>query len=124
MRVGRTLFAEFGANATARELSLALLVCQRSAIKTGDDHFLQFTVSGGQATAYRLVRDDGGGGVLVDGPKPLSGDVTTTVSATEMRFRFDGSAAAAYQIDLVGDQRRWRITVVPVTGTVRVTDVT
>ena len=124
MRFGRTLFSEFGAQATARELSLALLGCQRAAIRSGDDHFIQFTLAGGRATEYRLLRDDGGSGALVDGPRPLSSDVTVTVSHATMRFTFEGAAAAAYQVTLVGRNRRWQIDVVPISGAIRVTDAT
>lgn len=121
MRAGRSLFQEFGANATSRELSLALLTCQRTAIKTGDDHFLQFTVAGGQAVEYRLMRDAGGINELVDGPRAISEDVTVTASHPVMRFNFEGAAGAAYQIQVTGLNRGWRVDVVPITGAVRVT---
>jgi type II secretory pathway pseudopilin PulG len=123
MRYGRTLFSEFSANSVARQLSLDLLTCQRAAITTGDDHFLSFTVSGGNATSYSLVRDTAGGDVLVDGPKSFSDDITVTVSHAEMRFDFEGSAAANYSLLLTGENRRWQISVVPITGAVSVAEI-
>jgi type II secretory pathway pseudopilin PulG len=123
MRFGRTLFSEFGANSLARELSLDLLTCQRAAITTGDDHFLSFVVSGGNATSYSLIRDTAGGDVLVDGPKTFSEDVTVTVSHAEMRFNFEGSAAANYSLLLTGQNRQWQVDVVPITGAVSVAEI-
>lgn len=122
MRFGRTLLSEFGAHAEARQLSLALLTCQRAAVKTGDDHLLRFVLEGGRAASYQLLRDNAGTLQLVDGPRALSGDITVTVSHPDMRFDFEGSAQAAYQIQLLGENRRWQIDVVPVTGAIRVTD--
>jgi prepilin-type N-terminal cleavage/methylation domain-containing protein len=124
MRFGRTLFAEFGAHSTARQLSLALLTCQRAAIRTGDDHFLQFTVSGGEAVSYRFMQDTGSGSQLVDGPVAISDDVTVTVSDTDMRYTFEGAAGGAYQIQIVGENRSWQVDVIPITGAVQVTDTT
>jgi hypothetical protein len=121
MRAGRTLFREFGANATSREVSLALITCQRAAIKTGDDHFLRFTVADGRVVEYRLMRDAGGVDELVDGPRAISEDVTVTVSHPVMRFNFEGAAGAAYQIQVTGLNQSWRVDVIPITGAVRVT---
>ena len=122
-RYGRSVFSEFGANSVARQLSLDLLTCQRSAITTGDDHFLSFIVAGGKATSYSLIRDTGGGDVLVDGPKPFSDDITVTVSDMEMWFNFEGAAAGNYSLLLTGINRVWRIDVVPITGAIRVSEI-
>jgi prepilin-type N-terminal cleavage/methylation domain-containing protein len=121
MRFGRSLFAEFGAQGTARELSLAMLTCQRASITTGDDHYVEFLASGGRISAYQILRDAAGGPLLVDGPKSLSSDVTLTVSSNSMRFNFEGGAAANYSVQIVGQSQSWRIDVVPITGAVRVT---
>lgn len=123
MRFGRSLFSEFGAEATVRELSLALLACQRAAIRSGDDHYVEFTLNGTSATEYRIMRDDGAAGQLVDGPKPISSDVTVNVSNTTMRYDFDGAAGGAYHIDVTGINRAWQLDVVPITGTVQVGEV-
>ena len=124
MRFGRSLLSEFGAHAEARQLSLALLACQRAAVKTGDDHVLRFALDGGRALSYQILRDNAGTLQVVDGPLGLSSDVTVTVSHGDMRFDFEGAAQDAYQIQLLGQQRRWQIDVVPVTGSIRVTDAT
>ena len=121
MRYGRTLFGEFGSRSVARQLSLDLLTCQRAAIRSGEDHLLQFTLAGGRALDYSLLRDTGTGTVLVDGPRTFSNDVTVTVSTAQMRFNFEGAAAANHWINLVGQARSWRIDVVPINGAIRVT---
>lgn len=121
MRYGRTIFAEFGAQGTARELSLALLACQRASITTGDDHFIEFLSSGGKISSYRIMRLVSGVATLVDGPKPLSLDVTVTVSSNSMQYDFEGSALGAYWINILGQSRSWRVDVIPITGSIRVT---
>jgi prepilin-type N-terminal cleavage/methylation domain-containing protein len=123
MRFGRTLFAEFGSRAAARELSLALLSCQRAAIVTGDDHYLEFLSSGGVINQYRIMRDISGTPTLVDGPKPLSPDVTISTSHGTLRFNFEGSALANYQVDVTGNEQVWQVNVIPITGTVNVVQV-
>jgi prepilin-type N-terminal cleavage/methylation domain-containing protein len=120
MRYGRSIFAEFGSQGTARQLSLALLASQRASIKTGDDHYVEFLASGGRITSYRIMRDTGGVLTLVDGPTTLSTDVTVTVSNTTMRYNFEGGAQGSYWINIVGQARTWRVDVVPINGAVRV----
>lgn len=125
-RYGRSIFAEFGAGAVAREVSLDLLACHRAAIATGDDHFLRFVVSGGKAVSYRMMRDTGSGDVAVDAAKVITDDVTVTITAptNDLNFRFEGQADAAYQIDITGNSRSYRVSVVPVNGAIHVTETT
>ncbi len=122
MRFGRSLLAEFGSQSESRVVSLALLQAQRASITSGDNHFVQF--DGGTATNFRVMRRTGSGDVLVDGPQNFSSDVTVTVSHTEMEFTFEGQALAAYVADIVGVNRSWQVTVVPITGAVAVAEVT
>ncbi len=125
-RVGRSIFAEFGAGAVAREISLDLLACQRAAIATGDDHFLRFEVTGGEVDSYRMMRDTGSADVAVNEVKAVPNEVTVTITApsNDMTFRFEGQANAAYVIDTVGESRSYRVSVVPVTGAIRVVETT
>lgn len=125
-RVGRSIFAEIGSGAVAQELSLDLLTCQRCAIATGDDHFLRFTTSGGQAVSYRMMRTTLSGDVPVDELKAIADDVTVTITAptNDMTFRFEGQADSAYQIDAVGNRRSYRVTVIPVNGAIQVVETT
>ena len=125
-RYGRSVFAEFGSQAAVREFSLDLLTCQRMAIATGDDHLLSFTLDSGEVESYSIVRRTGSGDVVVEGPKTMSSDITATITApaTEMIFHFDGTASYAYQINVTGLNRSFRVEVVPVTGASSVTETT
>lgn len=124
-RFGRSAFANFGSQGEARGVSLAMLRAQRAAIKTGDNHFLQFNaVSPTAATQYSVMSRTGGGTALVEGPITFSTDVQVVPSALEMDFNFEGEAAGAYQITFSGSGRTWRLNVVPITGAVIVADVT
>lgn len=121
-RYGRSIFAEFGAQGEARELSLALLAAQRSSITTGENHFIEFNAA--EATSYRLMRRSGAVDVEVQGWEPLSDDVTLTVSSTVLEFDFEGHALAAYTIDCVGEARSFHLAVIPITGAIQVTETT
>jgi prepilin-type N-terminal cleavage/methylation domain-containing protein len=122
MRFGRSLFSEFGAQSDSRIVSLALLQAQRAAIATGDNHYVEF--DGTTATNFQIVRRGSGSDTVVDGPHDLSADVTITVSHTQMEFNFEGQALAAYVADLVGVDRSWQISTVPITGAVSVVETT
>jgi Tfp pilus assembly protein FimT len=121
---GRTALANIGSHGEARTLSLAMLRARRSAITTGDNHFIQFDASSPTAaTQYSLMRRTGGGDTLVEGPHLLNQDVTVVASDTEMDFNFEGEAVATYQVDFIGNGHDWRVTVVPITGAVVVAEV-
>jgi prepilin-type N-terminal cleavage/methylation domain-containing protein len=124
-RYGRSAYANFGSQGEARTVSLVLLRAHRSAIKTGDDHFVQFNaVSPTRATQYSLMRRAGNGTTsLVEGPYVLNADVRVTSSAANLNFNFEGEAAAAYQVDFIGSGQSWRVNVVPITGAVVVSQV-
>lgn len=121
MRFGRSLFSEFQSQGVARELSLALLICQRASITTGDDHYLEFLSSGGKIRNYRIMRVVSGTPTLVDGPKEITSDVTVTASHTTLQYTFEGSALGSYWITITGKDRTWRLDVIPVSGAVSVT---
>ena len=106
-RYGRSIFAEVGAQAEARKLSLALLGAKRSSISTGQNHYVEFNAA--QATSYRLMRRGGAGPVEVQGWEPISDDATISVSSTLMEFNWEGGALDAYTIDCVGVDRSYRL---------------
>jgi type II secretory pathway pseudopilin PulG len=118
-RLGPTLLSNFGSEADARRLALDLLQAQRYAITTGDNHFIQFVMSGSNATGYTVMRRTGGTTTAVDAPHTFASQVTVTPSAANAEFQFDGSALASYQIDLVGPNQTWRVTVVQITGAIK-----
>jgi type II secretory pathway pseudopilin PulG len=121
VRLGPSLLATFGSEADARRLALDLLQAQRRAITTGDNHFLQFTMNGSNATGYTLMRRSGATTTAVDDPHTFPSQVTVTPSASTAEYQFDGSALGPYQITLAGPNQTWQVNVVQTTGTVKVT---
>jgi hypothetical protein len=122
-RLGPAPLKNFASHADARRLALDLLQARRRAIATGDNHYLEFTSSGGQTTGYTLYRRLSGGGTqAVDAPREFSHQETVTASHSQAEFNFEGAALAAYQVTFTGPDRAWRVTVVPATGAVRVVE--
>jgi hypothetical protein len=60
--------------------------------------------------------DSFGGATVVDGPFSFSQNVTATPSQSTMTFNFEGQALAPYTVNLVGPHKSWRISVVPISG--------
>ena len=119
-RFGRSVFADFGAEADARKIGLAMLQAKRRAITTGSNHGVTLRPTSGAATSFTV--DNIESGATVDGPYPLAATVTST--ASPMTFAFDGSAQAPYVVTLQGPNRKWQISVVPINGTIQTTDIT
>jgi hypothetical protein len=120
-RLGPHTIGNYRAAADARRLALDLLQTQRRAIATGENHYLEFAMSGGTALSYTLYQRNSGGGVTaVDTTRTFPDSLTVTPSHSIAEFNFEGAALAAYQVALSGPDRDWRITVVPLTGAVRV----
>lgn len=123
MRYGREIFGDFGSQAESRKISLALLHAQRASITTGKNHYLQFDAAA--ATTYSIFRRADAGDTLVDGPVELGTDVVVSITGdTSMEFNFEGQALAPYEIALAGENRSWRLEVIPINGSVRVTETT
>ena len=121
-RLGPETIGNFGARADAHRLAADILQARRRSIATGDEHYLDFTVSGGRVSGYTLYRKaQSQGKVAVDEPHEFPVDVVVSTSAPKVRFTFEGAAAAAYQIVLTGPGQTWRVDVVPATGTTVVT---
>jgi len=123
-RFGHSTIANSGGDGFARKLSLTLVHARRATISTGDNHYLQLTVSGGSITSYTLMRRASGGDVQVDQAWPVPQDVTVTSAQTVLEFDFDGSALAAYSVTIAGPDRSWNVAVSQLTGTVQATETT
>jgi len=119
-RIGPGTLVNFGARADARRLAVDLLQARRRSIATGENHYLAFTVVGGEATDYTLYRRKAGGDVAMDSPHEFPGNVVVTASHADAEFTFEGAALAAYQIALTGPEQTWQVDVVPVTGSIDV----
>ncbi len=118
-RYGRSFFGDFGSEGAARRLALELSRAQRLAITTGENHYVELVRSEGR-TGYRLMRRGSSGSTPVDGPFWLDKEVTVTSTHNELEFTFEGEAVAAYRVQLSGPNRQKVLTVVPVTGAVRI----
>jgi type II secretory pathway pseudopilin PulG len=122
-RLSPAVLSNVGAQNDARRLALDLLAAQRRAIATGDNHYLSFTNVNGQLQGYSVYRVTLGGDTVVDSYRQFAPGVTVTGNSARSEFTFSGSALAAYVYTLAGPDRSWQIAVVPVSGTVRVTEV-
>jgi Tfp pilus assembly protein FimT len=121
-RFGIEPLKNFASQSDARRLASDLIQARRRAISTGDNHYVEFASSGGAVTGYTIYRRLGGGGVAaVDAARPFVQQETISVTHSQMEFNFEGAALAAYQATFTGPDRTAQVTVVPVTGAVRVT---
>jgi hypothetical protein len=120
-RLGPEPLKNFATRGDARRLALDLLQAQRRAISTGNNHYVEFTSSGGNIVGYTVYRRLTAGGVqAVDGPRDFPRGETITASHSQLEFDFEGAGLAAYQVTFAGANQTWRVTVVPATGAVRV----
>ena len=117
-RFGHNTLANAGAEGFVRQLSLALAHARRSTIATGDNHFLQLSPASGDVTEFTLMRRTGSGDIMVDETRSVPQDVTVTSAQRDLEFDFDGTALAAYAISIIGPNRSWDLSVVPLTGAV------
>jgi len=122
-RYGEHALGDGGAEGFARKLALSLVQARRSTIATGDNHYLQLTISGGSVTSYSLVRRASGGDVQVDQTRTVPLNVTVTSAASVLEFDFEGSALGTYSITVAGPDRSWGVSVVMLTGATRVTEI-
>ena len=119
-RLGPAAKDNFGARAEARRLSLDLLRAQRAAIATGQNHFVQMISSGSGITGYTVRQRVGAGSTVLE-TRQFSQGISVTATHNVLEYTFEGSALAAYQVTLAGEDHSWQATVVPVTGAIRVT---
>ena len=119
-RMNRGTLLNVGGEGDARRIALDLLQARRRAISTGDNHFVRFALSGGQAISFRVYRRTGSGDVAMEAARDVATDVVVVPSATDAEFTFDGTSLAPYNIAVTGGSKAWSITVTPATGTVRV----
>lgn len=116
-RYSSTTLSDTGAQGFARNVALDCSQARRRAIATGDNHLLQFTLSGGNATQYVVYRRTGGSTTAVDDVRTVPSGVTvTTASVTDVEFNYLGEALESYTITVQAPDRTWTVTVPQVTG--------
>jgi len=118
-RYGHGAIGKEGAQGFARRLVADCMQARRRAISTGENHYLQFTLSGGDATQYALYRRLSGSNVRVDDIHNVPSDFTVSPEGTpEIEFAFTGEALATYQIVIeeTANSGGWRVNVMQITG--------
>ena len=116
-RFGQSSQKNFAALGDSRCLALDLLQCQRRAISSGANHFVEFTTSGGAKVGYTVYRRTGpSAGAAVDSYREFSQGETVTSAASQLEFTFDGSALSSYTVTFAGPNRTRTVTVVAATG--------
>ncbi len=116
-RLGPTIFGDVGTQTDARRVGLTLLQAKRRAIMAGNNYGVLYQNDAAGKLTYSVVSiASNGSTTVVDGPYPFSQNVTATVSHNTMAFTFEGQALAPYTVNLVGPHKSWRISVIPVNG--------
>lgn len=117
MRFGNDALGDVGAQGFARHLTLDCLQARARSISTGDNHFLQFTLAGPNATQYALYRRQGGTDVRVDDVQVVPTDVVVNTGGdAQFEFSFTGEALAAYSVTVAGPDRTWQVAIPQLTG--------
>ena len=120
-RFGSSTLENVGAEGVARKLALDLMQARRRTIATGDNHYLQLTLAGSNASSYTIYRRTAGGDVVVEQTRTVPAGVVATASHTTLEFDFGGAALAGYSIAVAGPNRSWTVSTVMATGAVRTT---
>jgi type II secretory pathway pseudopilin PulG len=118
-RFGSSTVENVGAEGFARTLALDLMQARRRTIATGDNHFLQLTLSGSNVASYTMFRRTAGGDVPVEETRTVPAAVVATASHTTLEFDFGGASLGGYSVAVAGPNRSWTVSTVMATGAVR-----
>ena len=106
-----------GAETVAHTLATDLQHARRLAIRTGDDHYLVFTTSGGSITGYTIY--DGNTTSAADAYRQIPDTVTVTISPAGSQspsLTFEGQASSSFTLTLAGPGRTFTVSVLAATG--------
>ena len=122
---GRDIFSDMGARSDAHRLWLDMQHAKALAIRNGNSFSVVFQEgSGGSLAGYRIdERTATGGQKTVGEPSTFSSDIRVTATATAVDFTFEGNATTACSVNLQGPNRTWALNVVPLSGSVRISEV-
>ena len=127
-RYGRAVFGDFGARTEGHQMWLDMQRARREAIRTGVPHTVHLMgASGGRWTGYRIVAGTAeqaaaGGGVTLGEPRVFAEELHVTGDSSTVEFDFEGQADRAVQLQLQGPHRQWQVRVLPLIGSVTVTE--
>lgn len=123
-RYGRDIFGDMGARSEAHGLWLDLQHAKAIAIRNGTTVSVIFDkVSNGQLSGYQIVEGIGSARAIVGEPSSFGSDINITANVSSVQFTFEGHATAACTIKLKGPNRSWRLDVVPLSGSVRISEI-
>lgn len=116
MRYGRDILGDTGVRSKARELTIGLKTAQRSAIRTGLPHAVRFDGNAGNVNSWTVIRHEiDGRTTLVDGPYPMIPEFQLSVDSGEIVFDFEGNGTSELNAQFIGPNRRWMVSVMPLT---------
>lgn len=124
MRLGPGVLPSFAGKADARRLALDLQLAQRRAISTGIKHYIKLESVGSKYTGYTLYQrasSSGSADIAVDSFREFATTDTISSSHAQFEFSFDGTALAAYELKIASSNQVSKVSVVPMTGAVQLT---
>jgi|GEM_PF-1673273 len=129
-RYGRSIFGDIGARTEAHQLWLDMQRARREAIRSGTPHTILMSGSAsGPWSGYQIVAGSAadarsGRGSAVSEPRTFPEELSATGDSPTVEFNFEGQADRPVTLQLTGPHRSWRVQVLPLIGSVTVTEST
>ncbi len=122
-RYGRDIFGDIGARSDAQKLWIDLQHARGIAIRNGTVvSVILEKGSNGRYSGYRIAEGTGSRQVDVAEPSQFGSDINVTATAASVQFNFEGHATSTSTFHLKGPNRSWTLTVVPLSGSVRISE--
>jgi prepilin-type N-terminal cleavage/methylation domain-containing protein len=121
-RYGRNIFGDMDARSEAHRLWIDLQHARSIAVRNGTTTSVLFAQASGKLTGYRIVEGPAGKQTVVGEPSVFGSDIRVTATSSTVQFTFEGHAASACQINVRGPNRSWVLHIVPLSGSVRISE--
>jgi prepilin-type N-terminal cleavage/methylation domain-containing protein len=122
-RYGRDIFGDIGARSDAQKLWMDLQHARGVAIRNGTVVSVSFEKSSsGQYSGYKITEKFGSRQIDVSELTKFGSDIVVTPTSANVQFTFEGHATSASTIKLKGPSRAWTLTIVPLSGSVRISE--
>jgi prepilin-type N-terminal cleavage/methylation domain-containing protein len=123
-RYGRDIFGDLGARSEAHRLWLDMQRAKSVAIRNGSMVSVIFEKGpSGQYSGYRLAEGPVEKQTVIGEPTQFGADINVTTTSSTIQFSFEGHASTACVVNLKGPNRSWGLTVVPLTGSVKISEI-
>jgi type II secretory pathway pseudopilin PulG len=123
-RYGRDIFGDLGARSEAHRLWLDMQRAKSVAIRNGSMVSVIFDKGpSGQYSGYRLAEGPVEKQTVIGEPTQFGADINVTTTSSTIQFSFEGHASTACVVNLKGPNRSWGLTVVPLTGSVKISEI-